>query len=265
MCSSCQRLVTFCVLASGKALWQHRAMIAFRTPADDHPDLAHSALLRAAMLTLQYAAEHGAIGLTQAKAFKRVFVHWAVEHFDWPGHGAEEMFRFSKVINEYEFPPLEVLHYLLITLRLGRHFKGEFRLTKRGADLAQTPGRLFAELIPFFVLQVDHGSYARFNERPFGKWDVWLNVINVEADHGTTERALFGAFYGEGPDWDNAGWREMAAFSSCVLRPLEWTGLLVQTEEGREGKVVHHVFKTPLWRSALALDTDGMLQPVRVQ
>ena len=29
------------------------------------------------------------------------------------------MFRYNKVINEYEFPPLEVLHYLLITLRLG--------------------------------------------------------------------------------------------------------------------------------------------------
>jgi hypothetical protein len=240
-------------------------MIAFRPLADDHPDLAHSPLLRAALLTLQYAQEHGAIGLTQTKAFKRVFVHWAVENFAWPGKSAEEMFRYNKVINEYEFPPLEVLHYLLITLRLGRHFKGEFRLTKRGADLVRSPGRLFAELIPFFVLQIDHASYARLNERPFGKWDVWMNVINVEADHGTTERALFAAFYGEGPDWDNAGWREMAMFSSCVLRPLEWAGLLVQTAEEREGKHLHHVFKTPLWRSALTLNTDGMLQPIRVQ
>ncbi|SEQ44061.1 hypothetical protein SAMN04488092_1076 [Thalassovita taeanensis] len=109
-------------------------MITFRSLSDDDPDLAHSPLLRAALLTLQYVQEHGAIGLTEMKAFKRVFVHWAVEHFDWPGSGGEEMFRYNKVINEYEFPPLEVLHYLLITLRLGRHFKGEFRLTKRGAD-----------------------------------------------------------------------------------------------------------------------------------
>lgn len=50
------------------------------------------------------------------------------------------MFRYNKVTNEYEFPPLEVLHYLLVTLRLGRHFKDEFRLTKRGAELAQVPG-----------------------------------------------------------------------------------------------------------------------------
>lgn len=138
-------------------------------------------------------------------------------------------------------------------------------MTKRGAELAKSPARLFAELIPFFVLEIDHVSFARFDERPFGKWDVWMNVINVEADHDTTERALFAAFYGKDPDWDNAGWRKMAAFSSCVLRPLEWAGLLVQTREECDGKHVHHVFKTPLWRSALRLDTDELLQPVPIQ
>jgi len=57
----------------------------------------------------------------------------------------------------------------------------------------------------------------------------------------------------------------MAAFSSCVLRPLEWAGLLLQTREEREGKQIHHVFKTPLWRSALELDTDNMLKPIALQ
>ena len=172
-------------------------MITFRPLSDDDPAIAYSPLLRAVLLTLQYPQDHGAIGLTKTKAFKHVFVHWAVEHIDWPGSSAEEMFRYNKIINEYEFPPLEVLHDLLVTLRLGRHFKGEFRLTKRGAELVQAPAQLFAELIPFYVLQIDHASYARFEERPFGKWDVWMNVINVEADHGTTKRALFAAFYGD--------------------------------------------------------------------
>jgi hypothetical protein len=241
-------------------------MIEFRTlPDDHHPHLMHSPLLRGALLTLQYAQEHGAIGLTKNSAFKRIFVHWAVERFEWPGQSAEETFRYNKVVNEFEFPPLEMLHYLLIKLRLGRHFKGDFKLTKRGAELAQAPGRLFSELIPFFVLNIDHASYARFDENPLGTWDVWLNVINVEADHGTTEQALYAAFYGESHDWDNAGWRKMAAFSSCVLRPLDWAGLLVQVDEQREGKHLHHVFKTPLWRSAMKLDTDHMLRPVPVQ
>lgn len=95
-------------------------------------------MLRAALLTLQYAQEHGSIGLTKTKAFKRVFVHWAVENFRWPGKSAEEMFRYNKVINEYEFPPLEVLHYLLISLRLGRHYKGEFR-RKHVCHVFKTP------------------------------------------------------------------------------------------------------------------------------
>ena len=63
-------------------------MIDVRPLSDDHPDLAHSPLLCAALLTLQYAQDHGAIGLTKTKAFKRVFVHWAVEQFDWPGFAA---------------------------------------------------------------------------------------------------------------------------------------------------------------------------------
>ena len=248
-----------------RSLWQSLAMIEFRPLPDDHPDLAHSPMLRGALLTLQYAQEHGSIGLTKTRAFKRVFVHWAVAHFEWPGKSAEEMFRYNKVINEYEFPPLEVLHFLLISLRLGRHYKGEFRLTKRGDELAHAPGRLFAELIAYFILRIDHASYARFEERPFGKWDVWMNVINVEADHGTTEAALFQAFYGEPKDWHTAGWREMAAFSSCVLRPLEWAGLLMETREENAEKYVCHVFKTPLWSSALKLDTDNMLQPMALQ
>ncbi|WP_096176308.1 hypothetical protein [Cohaesibacter sp. ES.047] len=248
-----------------RGLWQDLAMIEFRSLSDDHPDLAHSPLLHGALLTLQYAQKHGSIALTKSKAFKRIFVHWAVENFNWPGKSAEEMFRYNKVINEYEFPPLEIIHFLLISLRLGRHFKGEFRLTKRGIKLAQSPGHLFAELIPYFVLQMDHSSYARFENRPFGKWEVWMNVINVEADQGTTEAALFEIFYGEPQDWHTAGWREMAVFSACVLRPLEWAGLLVETREEGGSKPVCHVFKTPLWRSAINLDTDNMLRPISVQ
>ena len=75
----------FRALALRNLLWQHRAMIMFRALPDDHPDLKHSPLLRAALLTLRYAQEHGAIGLTKTMGFKRVFVHWAVENFDWPG------------------------------------------------------------------------------------------------------------------------------------------------------------------------------------
>ena len=57
----------------------------------------------------------------------------------------------------------------------------------------------------------------------------------------------------------------MAVFSSCVLRPLEWAGLLTEIRETRDGKHVYNVFKTPLWRSVLKLDTDDMLRHVPIQ
>lgn len=84
-------------------------------------------------------------------------------------------------------------------------------------------------------------------------------------NHGTIERTLFVAFSGQKHDRDNAGWREMAAFSSCVLRPLEWARLLVQTLEERDGKHIQRAFKTPLWRRALKLGTDNLLRPLTVQ
>lgn len=240
-------------------------MIKFRKLPDDHPDLNHSPLLRAAMLTLRHVQDHGPIGLTRTMAFKRVFVHWAAAHFDWPGQGHDDLFRSHKVLNEADFPPLELLHFLLIHLKLARHYKGEFRITRRGADLAQSPGKLFDDLIPYYVLNIDHAAYSRFDDRPMGAWDLWLNVINVEADQGASEHDLYAAFYGDGADWDNAGWRNIAAFSACVLLPLEWSGLIAMTHEDTfDARLVHHVFKTPLWRSVLKLETDELLEPVQL-
>lgn len=216
------------------------------------------------MLTLQYAQDNGAIGLTQTKAFKRTFVKWAAESFDWLGMSAEELFCYNKVLNEYEFPPLELLHFLLTKLKLGRHCKGEFWITKRGKELAQHPSQLFAELIPFFVLSIDHSSYSRFDEPPFGNWDVWLNMMNVEMDQGAMEQQLYAVFYEEEAGWDNANWRALAQFSACVLKPLEWAGLIVGQREDAE-RMERYYFKTPLWRAALKLETDDKLQPLSVQ
>ncbi len=101
---------------------------------------------------------------------------------------------------------------------------------------------------------MDHASYGRFNDRPYGTWHVWLNVINVELEDGASARTLYRAFYGE-----NAGWREIAAFTHCVLTPLQWSGLI--SGHGGEGmtRADRIYFKTPLWRSVLRLETDNTL------
>lgn len=62
-------------------------------PVDDgHPALAHSPLLRGALLTLEYIETNGPIGLTPSKALKRYFVEWAAEAFAWPQYTAEELY-----------------------------------------------------------------------------------------------------------------------------------------------------------------------------
>lgn len=238
-------------------------MIDFRQLPDDHANFAYSHLLRAAMLTLRYAQEKGAIGLTQTKAFKRTFVKWAAEHFDWPGMNPEELFRYSKVVNEYDFPPLELLHFLLIELKLGRHYKGEFRLTKLGKELLHHPAQLFDTLIPFYILNIDHSSYGRFDEQPYGNWDVWLNVMNVEMDQGATEQHLYNVFYSDQAGSDDIGWRDLAVFASFVLKPLVWSGLIFEQEAIRNDRKERHYFKTPLWRSVLELELDDSLQPIQ--
>jgi hypothetical protein len=238
-------------------------MIEFHHLPDDHNDLSYSPLLRAALLTLQYVEQNGPIALTKTKAFRRTYVRWAAERFDWPGMSDEELSKVNKVLNETDFPPLELLHFLLIELKLGRHYKAEFRLTKRGKVLAQHPGLLFETLIPFYVLNMDHSSYSRLQEQPFGTWDIWLNVLNIEIDQGAKEQDMFRVFYDEDANWGNANWRALAAFSSCVIQPLEWAGLIggQETEVGDRRDM--HYFKTPLWRAALKLDLDDQLKPLQ--
>lgn len=236
-------------------------MIEFRTFPDDHPDLDLSPVFRGALLTLRNALDQGGIGLTATKAFKRDYVRWAVENFEWPGKEAEEVFRWQRVVNEADYTPLEVIHFLLLQLRLGRHYKGTFRATKAGQELIAQRGALFHEVVPFYLLGIDHAGYSRTGRRAPGNWDTWLNVMNVEIEDGLTEKQLFGVFYGEGPDRDNDGWRELEAFSSCVLRPLEWAGLVTLQEcQGTDGRRCGMVFKTALWRSGLVLETDHCIR-----
>jgi hypothetical protein len=239
-------------------------MIALNIQPKDTSVLDLCPLVRAAEMTLQYAIEHDGIELTRTKAFKRIFVHWAAEHFDWPGMGYEDLFQYNKVLNEYEFPPLDMVHFLLIKLKLGRHYKGKFKATRRGAKMLSDRWQLFADLVPFFVFNIDHSSYSRSSDgAPVGSWGIWLNVINVEADYGADEKHLFQAFFGYEASWGQGNLPEAAMFLLCVLRPLEWVGLLDQVEhKDPSGLIERHYFKSQLWRSVLELETDAMLTPI---
>jgi hypothetical protein len=93
-------------------------MIDFEPITDNEPALAHSPMLKAALLTLGYIEANGPIWLTPSKALKRYFVEWAAEEFSWPYYTAPELYDMNKVLNERDFMPLVVLHDVLVATKL---------------------------------------------------------------------------------------------------------------------------------------------------
>jgi len=236
-------------------------MIKFRSLNDTDPSLSHSPLVRATEKTFAYIDEHGPIGLPPSKALKRVFVQWAAAEFDWPGYSEDDLYAVNKVLNEIDFHPLMELHDLLIALKIGRHFKGHFRLTKSGQSLAGHPGRLFDILTPFFLFELDHVWSPRAEDQLLGNWDIFMNVLNVETENGATGGDIRRALYGErdsGFGFDQV----LSNLYISVLRPLCWAGLLYENQVSGLLRTERSLFtKTPLWRAALSLDTDNMVRP----
>jgi hypothetical protein len=230
--------------------------------SDTDPALAHSPMVRGLERTFAYIAENGTIGLTPSGAFKRVFVQWAAEAFDWPGHRPADLYAVNKVLNEWDFFPLAELHELMLALKIGRHFKGEFRLTPFSKTFVGHPGRVFGLVAPFYLFRVDHARHSRLKEeRLLGSWEIFLNVINVEAERGTSGERLREALYGPpdpGPRYDPIAGQLYIE----VLRPLCWLGLLQVIGEERMASREKVYAKTPLWYAALQLDTDASLQPI---
>ncbi|MBI1494504.1 hypothetical protein [Halocynthiibacter styelae] len=233
-------------------------MPVFKTLSDDDPLLLTSPLIRSVLKTAQYIEENGGIGLTPSGAFNRKFVLWAAGEFNWPGYSEEELFRVNKVLNEWDFPPVGDIHELLLGLKLARRYKGKLLLSKAGKSLTAAPGALFTELVPAFLFSVDHGAHLRRDSHLLGNWDIFLNVINVEADHGATRSALRETLYGA---HDASGSIHDSISSDLyvtVLRPLCWAGLL--KEDDGNSRFDEAFTKTELWRRTLRLNTDRDLK-----
>lgn len=234
-------------------------MIQFTHIADDNPDLTLSPLLRGARLTLDYIEANGPIGLTPLKALKRYFVQWAAEAFAWPFYEPEDLYYLNKVLNEQDFPPLLVLHDVLLSAKLVRHAKGAMHCTKLGKQLKAKAGELWAVLADH-LLTLDHAPYTRHEDSLIGNWDIFLNVINVEAQNGVSKDHLSSVLFGNGSEDGRHDHRLKTAFYIHVLRPLTWLGLLQEHRVGR-GREQQDIFtKTPLWAAALTLETDRHLE-----
>jgi hypothetical protein len=217
---------------------------------NDEPALAGAPMICAAQKVLAFLAQHDTIGLTKGKAFQRKFVHWAAAEFAWQGWEEEKLFLVNKVLNEYDFPPLETLHLVLLKLKLIRHEKLTCRLTKAGRAMVGAPGDLFNSIAPFYLFQVDHAASSRLPEPPLENWSLFLNLLHVEAARGVTCGVLREALFGK-PDPADLYDRVPGMIWNQVLRPLCWVGLLedITTDEHAHFEERLYV-TTPLWAKA---------------
>jgi len=234
-------------------------MITLKDLGNDEPGLVDAPLVRGASILLNYFAEHGSIGLTKTGAFQRKFVLWAAREFRWPDFDLERYFGVSNVLNEYDYQPLEMLHFLLRRLKLIRHYKGACRLTKAGADLADKPGNLFNLIAPLYLFEVDHAALSRLREAVLGNWDIFLGVLNEEARQGVSCVELRHIFYGM-PDPAEGIDRMPFMIHDQIVKPLCWMGLLVNlstdNKTGLEGRIY---VRTALWEAAFHVPFDPMI------
>ncbi len=237
-------------------------MYGMRKLDDEDPALQCSPLVMAIMKTLRYTQQHGQIGLTKSGYFKRSFVHWAAAEFNWPGLSEKELFRFNKVLNENDFQPLIYIHGLMIHLRMARHIKGYFKLTKLGASMSERPGKIFALVAEPYLFGVDHLHTLRDQNRRPVDWANVLNILNIESETGITCGRARNLFYGPHDPADGYD-QSFAEMELSILKPLMWLGLLQQYDHPDLLRWADTEFiKTPLWRSAMSLPTDQMVVPV---
>jgi hypothetical protein len=185
-----------------------------------------------------------------------VHVNHAAEVFDWPGHRPEELYRLNKVLNEEDVFPLGVLHQFLLHTRHARHSNKMFRVTIAGRALIDAPSQAFNEIVPRFLLEVDHAGMGRVRTAIPGRLAEYLDALNLAAGDWIGVRALTEQLLGSGVDqnWDP---RPLSLYVA-VIRPLVWCGLLLEEDGGWSNS---RVMKSPLWHQALALPSDEALKP----
>ncbi len=233
-------------------------MIQFNPITDDASVLSHAPLLQAALMTFDYIEANGPIGLTASKALKRYFVEWAAEAFAWPGYGVDYLYAMNKVLNEGDFPPLAILHDVLLSAKLARHYKGHLHLTKQGQGLRRHPAALWDVLANHLLCGLDPRPYTGFVETLHVDWDRFLNILNIEAEAWVTDDRLCSVLFGIDEEGLKLDYNLSPLTYVYVLRPLAWAGLLAEHRDGSDRLFT----KTPLWSAALTLDTDAFVQPV---
>jgi len=238
-------------------------MIKFLEISDHDPALAYSPMVRAIEKTFAYIVEQGSISLTPLKGFNRSFVTWAVAEFNWPNYSLDDLYPVNNVLNEMDFLPVMYIHNLLVELKIGRDYKGNFNLTTEGEALLGHPGKLFGIIAPFFLFNIRHGTLARDQKWIDGSFEVFFNLLAVESESGVTGAEVGNMIFGS-PELVEDYETIMRQLYIEVLRPLCWIGFLEENQPKNSCAPTERVFtQTPLWNAAIHLSTDYAMRTAR--
>ena len=236
---------------------------AMRLASDLTPEeIGQSAVARNALILLHAASMGPGLKLTATGNLSRQVVAEMCDLFTWPDFDKAEAFRFHKVINEPDFPPLFVVRHLIETACLIKKRKGQLRITPSGTGVLESPGRDALQAL-LFHMAFWMADLSYFSRGLLGGWPqrdagIVLWSLSVSASDWTPPERLArlctipinGVL---DQQYDKASY----AIEGVILRPLNAFGLLEHRAEPmpdqRYGKA-HFYRKTPLFDRFLNFD-----------
>lgn len=191
-------------------------------------ELQASAMCINAMKVLRYAEQHEGIQITKLGNFYRKCVEWAAEAFQWPGYEPIELYAVNKVLNEPDFPPLFLIHEILLNTRLIRHHRGQGKLTKAGTAMIGRYGDLQV-IMTEYMLRSPIGDDPQANAL-FWNLEHFMRVIGDQLSDWTTV-ADFSELIVPVDLFPSRG-SISGRFEAClfaaheIVRPMNWLGLV---------------------------------------
>jgi hypothetical protein len=92
--------------------------------------------------------------------------------------------------------PVGVIHDVMTLAKWGRQTTGMFKLSRSLSTLNASRSKLFVAMVQHFLFRHGHDRFSCSDFTASGNWDIFLNIINVEAQHGLTEAHLVKTLYG---------------------------------------------------------------------
>jgi len=228
-------------------------------------ELSGCLVLNHARLVMREMAADKGVKLTATGNFNRKFVARMVQEFRWPGYGPERVWHLNKVLNEPDFLPLDFLHALLDIARLGRKYRGTFRLTRLGRTLLapEAAGALCAVLFDATCHRYNLGYLDRFAASDSFGPQLGLTLLmigKVAQTPRSPEQLLTAGTLPIDPPRSDFPFRPENLFRARVLRYLEWYGLLEKIPLAANDELIEqHLYrKMPLFDRFLEFDVEAV-------